>query len=125
MDGDAVVPQVELDGGHAVGHGEDDVGVGGGEAGVVPGVGQRGVDDVGVEGAGPRETDPAADRLGVGAVAVEQDADADAGRVGRGQRFDLALVGPDLGVGAAGDVDLEALAGVGLLDDGGGEGEEV
>ncbi len=102
VDGDAVVPQVELGGGDAVGLGEDHVGVGGGEAGVVPGVGQGGGDHVGVERAGPGETDAAADDLGVGAVGIEEDADADAGRVGRRQRLDLALVGPDLGLGAAG-----------------------
>ncbi len=43
--------------------------------------------------------------------AVEHEADAHAGGVGRGQRLHLALVGPHLGVGAPGHVDLDALAG--------------
>ena len=64
-------------------------------------------------------------RRRAGAVGVEEDADADARRVGGGQGLDLALVGPHLGVGAPGDVDLEAFARLGLVDDRGCEGQEV
>ena len=116
--GDGGVPQVELGGGDAVGRGQHDVGVGGGEAGVVAGVGQRGPDDVGVEAAGPGEADP-----GAGGI-VDEDPDAHAGRVGGREGLDLALVGADLGVGAPGDVDLEALAAAGPADDVGGQVEE-
>ena len=47
-------------GGHAVGHGQDDVGVRGGEAGVVPGIGQCGGDHRRVERAGLGEAHLAA-----------------------------------------------------------------
>ena len=100
---------------NAVGTGQHHVGVGRGEAGIVPGVGQRGVDDVGVEAAGPGEADP-----GAGGV-VDEDPDADAGRVGRRERLDLALVGTHLVLGAAGDVDLEASPLPGPADDVGGQ----
>ncbi len=116
--GDGGVPQIELGGGDAVGLGQHHVGVGRGEAGVVPGVGQGGPDDVGVEAAGPGEADP-----GAGGI-VDEHTDADARRVGRRERLDLALVGADLGVGAAGDVDLEGLVAVGPADDVGGQVEE-
>ena len=80
--------QVELGHGHAVGLGQAEVLVGGGEAGVVAGLGERLGEDVVVEAAGVGEALPVAD----------DDPHADALRLGRRQRLDLALVGPHLGV---------------------------
>ena len=48
---------------------------------------------------------------------ASEDPDAHARRGGRRQRLDLAVVGPDLGVVAPGDVHLELLARVGPADD--------
>ena len=98
---------------HAVGFGQDHVGVGRGEAGVVAGIVQRGGDDVGVERSGPGETDLAARAAGP----VDEDPDPDAGGVRRRERLDLAVVGPHLGVGAPRHVDLHALAGTRPADD--------
>jgi len=64
---------VELNGRHAVGRGQNDVGVGRGVPRVVTGIGQGSRDDPGLEGAGPGEADLAAGTVGL----PHDDADAD------------------------------------------------
>ncbi len=116
---DAVVPQTEVRRLDAVGRGQHHVGVGGGEPRVVARVRQRVGHHRRVERLGPGEADAAALR------SFEDDTDADPRRVGGGERFDLAVVGPDLGVGAAADVDLETLARFGPVHHRGGQVEQV
>jgi hypothetical protein len=97
--GQLVAPDVEVGGGDPVGLGQADPLVGGGEAGVVTGFGEGLFDRVGVEAPGVGEPLPAA----------LHDPDADAGRLGRRQRLDLAAVDHDLGVAAPGHVGLDLL----------------
>jgi hypothetical protein len=98
--GQLVAPQVERGGGDTVGFGQAEVLVLGGEAGVVPGL---------VEGLG---YDLRVERPGVGEALAPagHDPDADAGRGGRGQLLDLALVDDDRRVTAPGDEGLHLLA---------------
>ena len=72
-------------------------------------------DDVLVEAAGVGEALPVAD----------DDPHADALRLGRRQRLDLALVGPHLGVARPADDRLDLLAVVGPGDDAVGDVEQV
>ena len=85
-----VAVEVELGHGHAVGLGQAVELVGRAEAGVVAGLGERLGEHVVVERAGVGEALPA----------VDDDPDADALRLGRRERLDLALVDPHLGVAA-------------------------
>ena len=77
--------------------------IGGGEAGVVPGLGQGLLEHRLLQRAGPGEAQPM----------VHHHPDPDAGRGGRGQGLDLAGKGPYLGLIAAGHIDLDLLAGTG------------
>ncbi len=98
--GQVVPPQVHLGGHDAVGADQAGPLVGLGEGGVVPGFGQRVVEDGWVEGARRGEPHPP----------VPDDPDPHAEGLGRGERLDLTVVGLGRQRGAPGDERLELLS---------------
>ena len=108
---DGVVGQRQGNRGDAVGTREGDELVFGGEGRVVTRFAQRVFDGLVIERTGPRRSHPCA------AGTVIQDPNAESiGRSG-GEFFYFALVGLDLGIDTAGDVDLDLLATVRRLQD--------
>ena len=111
----ALGPEVELGGLHAVGRGEAVELVGLAELGVVARLGQRLQHHRLVEGA----------RVGEALPVVDDHAHADTGRAGLREALDLAAVGLHRRAGAAGDVGLDLLAGLSPLGDAGGDVEQL
>jgi len=110
-----VPPQVEVGHGNAVRRGQTHCRVRGGEAGVVPGLGQGVGHDRLVERPG----------IGEALTVSDDDPDADPLRLRRRQRLDIPVVDADGRVAGPPDVGLDLLPGGGAVDDRGRDLLEV